>query len=618
MKQYFLLGLSLLTFSALPVSAQNSPTREVWGDIPDYGAYYLSPDFLAAAGGKIAVSARTGKAVVVIKDNKVAKKIDVPSFTSGLAVDASGKIAYTTLYQQRGKVLKIDLESGKILAEIDAGHFPRAIIVAPDQKYAYFCNQFKNTVAKLDLATLKIVGHAQAVRDPFSVAATPDSKTLVVANQLPESKGGLYEENIASAVNLVNAADMKTFATIALPNGAINAKEAAVSPDGKFAYITHSVGRFNVPTTQVERGWINTNAVSIIDIAARKLLATVLIDDIELGAANPYGVIVADGGKKLVVAQAGTHEICVIDRVKMHDKIAAAYAKGESPAKVFEEICNDLSFLSGLKIRVALDGFAPRHLCEFNGKIYAGMYYSDTLNSVDIKTNAVEKVSIGGNEKLNEVRKGDLYYHDASLCFQKWLSCITCHTEVRSDALNWDLLNDGIGNPKQSKSMLFSHFTPPSMITGIRKDAPIAVRKGIRFIQFTRRPERDAVAIDKYLSILRPIPSPYLEPDGSLSESALKGEFLFHDAKCDVCHKGEYFTDMKMHDVGSGLDEYKGKKFDTPTLREVWRTAPYLYDGRARTIFDMLKKFNTQDKHGETSKLSDEDLRDLQNYILSL
>lgn len=75
---------------------------------------------------------------------------------------------------------------------------------------------------------------------------------------------------------------------------------------------------------------------------------------------------------------------------------------------------------------------------------------------------------------------------------------------------------------------------------------------------------------------------------------------------------------MKFHDVGSGLDEYKGFAFDTPTLREVWRTAPYLYDGRAKTIFEMLKEFNTGNKHGVTSKLTDDELRDLEAYVLTL
>ena len=44
------------------------------------------------------------------------------------------------------------------------------------------------------------------------------------------------------------------------------------------------------------------------------------------------------------------------------------------------------------------------------------------------------------------------------------------------DGLNWDLLNDGIGNPKSTKTLLYSHATPPAMISGIRADAETAVR----------------------------------------------------------------------------------------------------------------------------------------------
>ncbi len=581
---------------------------EIYGDIPDYKEYYLSPDFVKTAKDKIFVSCRTGKALLIVEGKKI-RKINLPNFPSGLDITKDAKTAFVSLYQPNGKLLKIDVPSGKIIAETLVGHMPRALSLSNDEKFVYVPLQFKNKVLKIDTKSMKILATANAVRDPFAVAITTDGKWLVVANQLPEAKGGLYEENIAAAVNLIDATSMKNVATINLPNGAINAQDVVISKNNKYAYITHIVTRFNVPTTQVERGWINTNAISIVDINKKTLLATVLIDDIELGAANPYGIIFAGkNSEKLVIAQSGTHEICVINYNKMHKKISEAYKKEKNKTKVFEDICNDLSFLSGMKDRIALHGYGPRHLCAMKNKVVVGMYYSDVLNVVDLSSFNVKRMSIGGNEKLNEIRRGDLFYHDASLCFQKWLSCITCHTEVRSDALNWDLLNDGIGNPKQSKSMLFAHFTPPSMITGVREHAKAAVRKGIRYIQFTRRPEKDAVAIDKYLSGLKPIPSPYLE-DGMLSVNAMSGEVIFQDAKCATCHSGEYFTDTKKHDVGSGLDEYKGFKFDTPTLREVWRTAPYLYDGRAKTIFDMLKIHNKENKHGLTKKLTDEDLK---------
>jgi len=62
----------------------------------------------------------------------------------------------------------------------------------------------------------------------------------------------------------------------------------------------------------------------------------------------------------------------------------------------------------------------------------------------------------------------------------------------------------------------------------------------------------------------------------------------------------------------------KSLKFDTPTLVEVWRTAPYLYDGRAATIKEVLTTHNLDDKHGMTSNLTDNEIRDLAQFILSL
>ena len=109
-----------------------------------------------------------------------------------------------------------------------------------------------------------------------------------------------------------------------------------MSPDGRYAYLTHVVARFNVPTTQVERGWINTNAVSLVDTGSDKLYATFLLDDIELGAANPYGLAFTPDGSKLLVAHAGTHEVGIIDRHALERRLAEKFAANPDGKKVFE------------------------------------------------------------------------------------------------------------------------------------------------------------------------------------------------------------------------------------------------------------------------------------------
>lgn len=75
--------------------------------------------------------------------------------------------------------------------------------------------------------------------------------------------------------------------------------------------------------------------------------------------------------------------------------------------------------------------------------------------------------------------------------------------------------------------------------------------------------------------------------NGGLSEKAKEGLKVFEKLQCGECHSGPYFTDQKMHRIGENVEFEKG--WDTPTLIEVWRTAPYLFDGRAATMQEVFE-----------------------------
>jgi len=301
------------------------------------------------------------------------------------------------------------------------------------------------------------------------------------------------------------------------------------------------------------------------------------------------------------------------------DKVAAGERVSEVSASA-EDVPNDLSFLVGLRKRVRLAGNGPRALVLLGTTAYTANYFSDSIDSLDIAAEGMVKIrtiALGKDAEETPERKGEKFFHDADLCFQHWQSCSSCHPDARVDGLNWDLLNDGIGNPKNTKSMLLAHQTPPSMSLGIRESAEKAVRSGIKFIQFAVRPEADAQAIDAYLMALKPVPSPKLVK-GELSEQAKRGEAVYQKAGCAECHPKGLFTDLKQYEVGTAKGLDKGKPVDTPTLVEVWRTAPYLHDGSAATIEDLFKKFNPDNQHGNTSGLTAEELSDLIGYVLSL
>ncbi len=103
-----------------------------------------------------------------------------------------------------------------------------------------------------------------------------------------------------------------------------------------------------------------------------------------------------------------------------------------------------------------------------------------------------------------------------------------------------------------------------------------------------------------------------------------EGEALFTSAGCVACHSGPAFTDGLSHDVGTITEASGGRlgaeltAIDTPVLRALWRTAPYLHDGSADTLRDVLTTRNPDDAHGTTSTLTPTELTTLERYLHSL
>lgn len=392
--------------------------------------------------------------------------------------------------------------------------------------------------------------------------------------------------------------------------------------------MTHILAHYQLPTTQLERGWMNTNALSIIDATTKKLYATVLLDDIDRGAANPWAVVCSLDGQYIYVTHAGTHEMSAIDAPKLFEKLQHREQLTRAAEKGFAEnsygtdavdVSNDLAFLVDIRRRIPLPGNGPRSLAFIGTQVFIGEYYSDRVARIEIDSEeparGTEMLSLS-NAAMDAVRQGEIFFNDASFCFQNWQSCASCHPDGRADGLNWDLLNDGVGNPKNTKSLLLSMQTPPAMITGIRDRPETAIRSGLKFILFAVRTEEEVATIGAYLDALKPIPSPYLQK-GKLSKAAKSGKKYYVQAGCASCHPEPLFTDMKKYDAGTGIGSENNKAFDTPSLVENWRTPPYLYDGRAVSMEEVLVKFNRENMHGNVAGLDNREIQDLLEYILS-
>lgn len=520
--------------------------------------------------------------------------------SSPTGVTLSGDMLFVTTFDTKGRLHIMNLSDGKETASIETGSGACSPTADPQKGKIYVCNRFQNTVSEVDITSRRVSRTTKVLREPTSAAVTKDGRYLYVTNFLPAQRADL--DHVAACISII---DLKTFTKlkdIRLANGSNAVHNICQTPDGKYMYVCHNLGRYTVPTSQLHQGWMNTSAFSIIDTAGQELLGTVVTDEPERGAAGIWDIECDEN--HIYIAHSGTHEISVIRHKEMLDKFLS------HPDKASIEY--DLTFLYGIRERISVKGNGPRTIYLSEKKLYIPTYFADILNIFDTQTKKITDTDLNPGRTETDIHKGEKYFNDATHCFQGWQSCNGCHPgDGRADGMNWDLMNDGVGNPKNCKSLLFSHVTPPSMISGIRASAEWAVRAGFRFIQFFNVSEEDAACVDAYLKSLQPVPSPYLV-DGELSEKARLGEKIYKELKCDDCHNGAYWTDLMMYRIGEDIEFDQG--WDTPTLRECWRTAPYLFDGRAGTMQEVFEVH----RHGIEKKVSKKEIEALTEYVNSL
>lgn len=548
----------------------------------------------------IVMAQKKAKVVVLINKNtwEVLQTWEFNEPPTGLVIHED-KLYVTSSYGE-GFLTRINLTSGNIDSKIKLGMGATSPVVNKSGSKLYACNQYQNTLSEVDLGVMKVLRNVKMEREPSVVVLSKDETELYVSNFLPHQRADL--EVVAAKVNVVSAKAFKTITQISLTNGSNALRDACLSPDGKYLFVSHNLGRFQVPTSQLQQGWMNTSGVSVIETNEKKLIGTFLVDEPESGAAGVWGLQCDE--RQLVVSQSGTHDISVIDYPKLVQRIENAVDS--------ETMSYDLRFLHGIRNRISIKGNGPRTFIMNEEKIFVPTFFSDKLSIVERSDLSVSDINYNPDFKEDIIQRGEKYFNDASYCFQGWQSCNGCHPgEARTDGMNWDLLNDGIGNPKNCKSMLFAHRTPPSMISGIRPNAETAVRAGFVHIQFAQvEPER-TVAVDEYLKSLKPLPSPYLE-NGKFSEKAELGRDVFKKVKCNSCHNGPLFTDLEMYRIGEVEFE---AGWDTPTLIEVWRTSPYLNDGSASDLNELF----TVKKHGLSGvRLKKREVNQLIEYINSL
>jgi len=234
----------------------------------------------------------------------------------------------------------------------------------------------------------------------------------------------------------------------------------------------------------------------------------------------------------------------------------------------------------------------------------------DTLSSV-----AVEKLD-------PQVLLGKQLFYDAAddrLARDDYMSCAVCHNDGGQDGRVWDLtgMGEGLRNTISLRGKAASHgrlhwsqnfdevqdfegqirvlsggtglMLTSDFIIGTRSEPLGDPKAGI---------SADLDALAAYVASLDEYPgSPFRNSDGSLTAAGLAGRNIFRREGCASCHSGADFTDSEfnqLHDIGT-LKPSSGQRLngpltgiDTPTLRGIWGTSPYLHDGSAIDLSDAV------------------------------
>ena len=216
------------------------------------------------------------------------------------------------------------------------------------------------------------------------------------------------------------------------------------------------------------------------------------------------------------------------------------------------------------------------------------------------------------------------------------LSCDSCHPDGGTTQILFveglsgkpgtiDITNraltiyeDGTFNPVNVPSIFGARHTEPYSRAGnfasLREFTRFVIVEEFGGMEPTNLTLDALVAYEESLNFLT---NNLIMGNGSLQEnasiSAKRGELIFtrpfpgnSELSCATCHDPKrYFIDGKKHDVGTGL------ALDTPTLRDLSISAPYMHDGRFDTINEVLSYFNEQYNLG----LDSQDLDDLRTYL---
>ncbi|MBL9144325.1 MAG: putative Ig domain-containing protein [Verrucomicrobiaceae bacterium] len=377
---------------------------------------------------------------------------------------------------------------------------------------------------------------------------------------------------------------------------------AIVSPDGLTAWVPSK--QDNIKRGRLRDGNELTHDQTIRSIASRIALtngAPASADDVTSRVDFDNAGIASNGafdpkGIYLFTALEGSREVGVVD--VWNKKEISRFSSGRAPQGIA---------VSPDGRTIYVQNFMDRNITVHDvGGIIDGQVAVPAL---------VATLNCITTERLSpNVLLGKKHFYDAAdprIAFQQYISCAACHNDGGQDGRVWDFtgFGEGLRNTitlrghggtahgpvhwtgnfdeiQDFENQIHSLPKGTGLISGADPNPPLGAPNA------GRSNDLDSLAL--YVSSLTSSDaSPSRNSDGSLTASAESGKLVFANFSCAGCHGGSRFTDSAvnlLHDIGTTKPS-SGQRLgaaltglDTPSLRGLWNTAPFLHDGSAATI----------------------------------
>ena len=567
---------------------------------------YSCPSWLAHASGSIAITPDGATVFVVNPDSGSVSALDTVSATTldeilvgrdprSLALELDSQRLHVT--NQASATLSI-LETHPLTrhATLRVGPEPYGVVADPTSRFVYVAATGADRIDVVDAELVEVVDTIAVQAQPKGLAIAGDGAWLYVTHEL------------SGAVSVIDLAERRVLQVIATGPESNRAQRIVLHPTTNRAYLPHM--RSNVSNPHLLFDTTLFPVLSVIDLTTNQHL---LHERLDLSVVDrpvnlPFDVALSADGQRAYIVYLGSGDMSVIDLASR--TVLAHLEVGDGPRGIV--------------------------LAPDERTAYVANSLSEDVSVIDLSTfEEVTRIPTTTSPLSPQLRRGKLLFissRSTAISRDRWMSCESCHFDGEHDGRTW-LFPDGPRNTTNLRGLAHTRPLHWSADRDEVQDFEFTIRElqaGTGLLE-DPHPElgpsnagrsADLDALTAFIESLQPKPSPFRHQDGTFTPEARRGQAVFHrpDVGCAACHIPPLFTDLLMHDIGTGHGpgELLGPAFDTPSLRGLWHTAPYLHDGRAETLRDVLVSHNPDDRHGRTAHLSETELQDLVTFLLSV